>query len=91
MFRGRATKAGGVLTHQSKLSPQEQARVLLSSDSSRCNKMHLAAAWGYTWRWAGDGPTRSGVMRSRMEFWIDGAWRQAKSWDEDVRPFLEES
>ncbi len=59
--------------------------LLLGSTISRCNKMHLCAGWGVQWRWEGEGPTRSGVMRSRMLFFIDGEWLRGKSWDEDVR------
>ena len=33
----------------------------------------------------GEGPTDRGVLRSRMQFLIDGEWQRAKSWDEDVR------
>jgi hypothetical protein len=74
----------------SKLTPAEQTRILLSSENSRCNKMHLAAAWGVEWRWEDPDhqPTPNGVMSSRMLFLIDGEWRRARSWDEDVRPKL---
>lgn len=68
-----------------------RAQLLLSETTSRCNKMHLAAAWGFAWRWEGDGPTESGVMRSRMLVLVDGEWRRAKSWDEDVRPKLKDN
>lgn len=67
---------------------EERAKVLLSDGGSRCNKMHLAAGWGFEWRWEGDGPLPDGTMRSRMLFLVDGGWRRAKSWDEDVRPTL---
>ena len=66
------------------------AAFLLTSHTSRCNKMHLACAWGIEWRWQGEGPGPTGVMRSRMAFLIDGVWREAKSWDEDVRPKLKD-
>lgn len=65
--------------------------LLLSKHTSRCNKMHLAAAWGVLWRWQGEGPMPNGVMRSRMAFQINGEWREAKSWDEDVRTKLIEN
>ncbi len=70
------------------MTREERAKVLLSDESSRCNKMHLAAGWGFEWRWEGEGPLPSGTMRSRMLFLIDGEWTRAKSWDEDVRPTL---
>lgn len=62
--------------------------LLLSNQVSRCNKMHLCAGWGVEWKWEGEPPTSNGTMRSRMLFLIDGEWRRAKSWDEDVRPTL---
>lgn len=65
-----------------------QRALLLGASISRCNKMHLAAGWGVVWRWEGDGPTPSGVMRSRMLFLLGGQWHRAKSWDEDVLPDL---
>ncbi len=70
------------------LSPAEQRRLLLGDSLSRCNKMHLCAGWSVEWKWAGEGPTPSGVMRSRMLFLLGGKWEQGKSWDEDVRPTL---
>lgn len=66
----------------------ERIAVLLGTGGSRCNKMHLAAGWGFEWRWAGDGPTSDGTMRSRMQFRIGEVWLTARSWDEDVRPTL---
>jgi hypothetical protein len=63
-------------------------RILLGMETSRCNKMHLCASWGVQWRWEGEGPSESGVMRSRMLVLFDGEWTRAKSWDEDVRPTL---
>lgn len=66
-----------------------QRSALLGDGLSRCNKMHLCSGWGITWRWEGEGPGPTGVMRSRMLFLIDGEWRRAKSWDEDVRPSLQ--
>ncbi len=72
------------------MTHQEKVATLLGKDGSRCNKMHLAAGWGFMWRWKGEGPTANGTMRSRMEFLIDGKWITAKSWDEDVRPKLKD-
>lgn len=69
---------------------ERHRELLLGSATSRCNKMHLAAAWGVEWRWAGSGPSASGVMASRMLFLIDNEWLEAKSWDEDVRPKLKD-
>jgi len=68
----------------------KRRRVLLGDEISRCNKMHLCAGWGIEWRWEGDGPGPTGVMSSRMLFLLDGKWLRAKSWDEDVRPKLQE-
>ena len=72
------------------MTREERVRVLLGDGGSRCNKMHLAAGWGFEWRWEGEGPEKNGTMRSRMLFLIDGEWRRAKSWDEDVRPLLKD-
>lgn len=69
----------------------EKRRLLLGDTISRCNKMHLCAGWMIAWKWAGECPTSSGVMRSRMLFLLDGKWQQGKSWDGDVRPTLIES
>ena len=73
------------------LTDAEKRRVLLGDSISRCNKMHLCAGWGIEWRWEGDGPITNGTMRSRMLFLLDGKWERAKSWDEDVRPLLEDN
>ena len=72
------------------LSPA-RIKTLLGDTLSRCNKMHLCAGWGIEWKWEGEGPGPTGVMPSRMLFLIDGEWRRAKSWDEDVRPTLLET
>jgi hypothetical protein len=63
-------------------------KLLLGPTISRCNKMHLCSLWRVPWRWEGEGPTPSGVMRSRMLFLIGGEWVRAQSWDEDVRERL---
>jgi hypothetical protein len=68
-----------------------QRKVLLGDGVSRCNKMHLCSGWGIEWRWEGEGTTPNGTMRSRMLFLIDGTWQRGKSWDEDVRPTLNEA
>lgn len=73
------------------LSRAEQVSILLGTGGSRCNKMHLACGWGFEWRWQGEGPLPNGLMRSRMEFLIDGQWKEAKSWDEDVKPLLKDA
>lgn len=62
--------------------------ILLGSEISRCNKMHLCAGWGVEWKWEGEPPLPNGIMRSRMLFLIEGQWLRGKSWDEDVRPRL---
>ncbi len=69
-------------------TPKQKRAALLGDGISRCNKMHLCAGWGVEWKWEGEGPTPTGVMRSRMLFLIDGKWERGKSWDEDVRPTL---
>ena len=84
-----SSPAGDAVT--SAVTREERARVLLGDGTSRCNKMHLAAGWGFEWRWEDEGPEKSGLMRSRMLFLVDGEWRRAKSWDEDVRPSLRDS
>ncbi len=70
------------------LTAKQKRAMLLGDGISRCNKMHLCADWGIEWKWEGEGPTPSGVMRSRMLFLLDGKWERGKSWDEDVRPML---
>lgn len=71
-------------------STARRIAVLLSADNSRCNKMHLAAGWGFEWRWSGAPPLPNGIMRSRMEFKVGAVWLTAKSWDEDIRPSIEQ-
>ena len=67
----------------------ERVQALLGPHGSRCNKMHLAAGWGFEWKWAGDPPLPNGIMQSRMQFFVYNQWVTAQSWDEDVKPLLE--
>ena len=68
--------------------PEVNRKLLLGSDTSRLNKIHLATGWAHfhswyiQWRWAG------AFLRSCLEFQFtaDGPWIQAKSFDEDVLP-----
>jgi len=73
-----------------KLLSNNLRKTLLSSDSSRQNKIWLARGWkessGYfvEYRWAGE------YMQSRLEFQFEhgGEFVKAKSYDEDVFPKL---
>lgn len=67
------------------MTNKERHKALLTANTSRCNKMHLAAEWKIPWVWEGEPPDRVGVMKSRMLFFIDGYWCKAKSFDEDIR------
>lgn len=70
----------------------KQIKCLLSSEISRQNKIWLAVGWGIEYRWkSGNQPLKNGLMDGRLEFLIDNEWLVAKSWDEDVKPFLKES
>lgn len=68
--------------------PQLHRHALMSSDTSRQNKLWLATAWKRAypwfieWRWAG------AYMRSRLcfRFAPDEAFESAKSFDEDIVP-----
>jgi hypothetical protein len=64
-------------------NPHEQRRALLTADTSRINKIHLATGWRIPWRWSGL------MFRSRIEVQLDGKWRKCKSFDEDVFAKLE--
>ncbi len=55
---------------------------LLSDTTSRMNKIWLAINNGAEWRWQGQ------PRRSRLEFLVDGQWKQARSFDEDIVPTL---
>ncbi len=77
--------------------PAHFRRALLTEQTSRINKLHLAISWKQLrgwyveWRWAGEGPELPyGVMRSRLcfQFEPDGPFIEAKSFDEDVVPTL---
>lgn len=73
-----------------KLLPEHLRKSLLSSDTSRQNKIWLAVGWKemseyfIEWRWASE------YMRSRLEFKFepDGEFVKAKSYDEDIFPKL---
>lgn len=54
--------------------------------SSRRNKIACAITWGIPWRWTGR------PYESRLEFAKVGnrEWEVAKSYDEDIRPFLKD-
>lgn len=65
--------------------PDELRHSLLSSDTSRQNKLWLVTGWihvGYDvdWMWVGE------PMKSRMAFRFerDGKFIKAKSYDEDI-------
>lgn len=55
---------------------------LITSVTSRANKLWLACDRGVPFRWQG------APRRSRLAFLIDGEWKVAKSFDEDVLPGL---
>jgi hypothetical protein len=70
-------------------APSDLRRSLVAGLVSRQNKLWIAAGWkgrGWfiEWRWAGE------PMRSRLlfQFEPDDKWHEAKSYDEDVKPFL---
>ncbi len=73
-----------------KLLSSNLRKELLSSGSSRQNKIWLAVGWKacdsyfVEWRWCGD------YMKSRLEFQFEpgGEFIKAKSYDEDVWPKL---
>ncbi len=73
----------------SRITPARR-RALLSSETSRQNKLWLATAWQQCdgifieWRWRGE------YMNSRLcfRFGPDEAFVDAKSYDEDVVPTL---
>lgn len=56
---------------------------LLTSATSRQNKLWLAIINDIQWRWQGV------PRRSRMAFLVEGEWREAKSYDEDVVPLMD--
>jgi hypothetical protein len=68
--------------------PTTHRRALMSSDTSRQNKLWLVTAWHerwfMEWRWQGE------PMRSRMAFRFEpsAAFAEAQSFDEDVVPTL---
>lgn len=75
--------------------PEAYRRALLSDETSRVNKLHLAISWAHfhgwhiEWRWKGDPPSLpSGQMRSRLMFQFapGAAFEEARSFDEDVVP-----
>jgi hypothetical protein len=71
--------------------PATHRHALMSSDTSRQNKLWLAIAWAgayawfIEWKWAGR------YMRSRLcfRFAPNEAFRPAESFDEDVVPTFE--
>ena len=47
--------------------------------------MHIATEYNIQWRFRNGGWfDKFGVIPGRIEFLIDGEWKQAKSFDEDV-------
>lgn len=68
--------------------PADRRHALMSTDTSRQNKLWLATAWAHAygwfieWRWAGH------PMRSRLLFRFapDDAFQPAASFDEDIVP-----
>ena len=68
--------------------PQSHIKVLLSADTSRLNKIHLAIGWAYfrgwyiEWKWQG-APLRSRLL---FRFHPEDIFVAAKSFDEDVLP-----
>lgn len=66
--------------------PASQRNALLSVAFYRRNKIACANTWGIPWRWTGR------PYESRLEFAKVGnrEWEVAKSYDEDIRPFLKD-
>ena len=66
----------------------ERRKALMSQDTSRMNKLWLAQGWKHDgmlveWKWQG------AEHKSRLLFSFDGGpFLKAKSYDDDVRPFL---
>lgn len=86
----RASFAGVEFPLEGRFSiPADFRRALMSSDTSRQNKMWLAASWSQRffveWRWQG------APMRSRMAFRFEpgSEFAEAKSFDEDIVPTFE--
>lgn len=73
--------------------PSTHRHLLMTEETSRQNKLWLAAGWQFQgwfveWRWAGDGPKKNGLMRSRLQFRFapEEKFVDARSFDEDVMP-----
>lgn len=48
--------------------------------------MSLCSVWDVEWRFKDNQWfEKDGTMPGRMEFLIDGTWKMAYSWDEDVK------
>jgi plasmid maintenance system killer protein len=48
--------------------PQARRTALLTSDTSRVNKIWIAQSWGIPWRWKGR------ALRSEIEIELNGKW-----------------
>jgi len=68
------------------IMPTAHRKVLLSSDTSRLNKIHLVTGWTHFRGWFCDWRWKGGFLRSRLEFCFEpgGKFFEAKSFDEDV-------
>lgn len=70
--------------------PKAHIQALMSSDTSRLNKIHLAIGWAHfndwfiDWKWAGT-PMQSRLM---FRFAPEDNFVAAKSFDEDIVPTL---
>jgi hypothetical protein len=71
--------------------PDAHRKALLSSDTSRLNKIHLAIGWAHFHRWFIEYRWKGAFLRSRLEFRFapEESFVQAKSFDEDVLPQYE--